>query len=251
MFDDAYVRFTDINEIGDLSKIKTFYLFGEKEDLNRLRAFKADLVDKYGGGFPKKEGRSSEPWLNALAVWGLIVFLMLLFSLYESACLKKEYAVRCILGQNIMVTVIKNILADIISTAVIYVSMSAVLRVFSNVTFKHHWVIFFLLIYLVLNSIISLKSMGIDFRRDLTTGKYNRGILYVNYGVKFLITVITIMVISINFINIEQGYNSYKQKDFFNYHGKFAYYKMSKDVENLENGDEIDEEEHEVSFYPR
>ncbi|MDY2960152.1 MAG: hypothetical protein SOR72_05075 [Hornefia sp.] len=251
VFDDAYVRFTDINEIGDLSKIKTFYLFGEKEDLNRLRAFKADLVDKYGGGFPKKEGRSSEPWLNALAVWGLIVFLMLLFSLYESACLKKEYAVRCILGQNIKVTVIENILTDIISTAVIYVSMSAVLRVFSNVTFKYHWVMLFLLIYLVLNSIISLKSMGIDFRRDLTTAKYNRGILYVNYGVKFLITVITIMVISINFINIEQGYNSYKQKDFFNYHGKFAYYKMSKDVENLENGDEIDEEEHEVSFYPR
>lgn len=243
VFDDVRVKFTDINDVADLSKIKTFYLFGDKEDLNRLRAFKSDLVDKYGGGFPKREGRSSELLLNTSVAWGLIIFLMLLFSFYEAACIKKEYAVRCILGQNIKVLFIKSILTDACSTMIIYVSMSVILSRFSNVSFKYQWVLVFVIIYIILNSLISLNSISINFRRDLTVGKYNHGILYVNYGMKFFITVITIIVISINFINIKQGYNSYKQKEFFNYHGKFAYYKMSKDVENLENDRDIKVEE--------
>ncbi len=243
VFDDVRVKFTDINDVADLSKIKTFYLFGDKEDLNRLRAFKSDLVDKYGGGFPKREGRSSELLLNTSVAWGLIIFLMLLFSFYEAACIKKEYAVRCILGQNIKVLFIKSILTDACSTMIIYVSMSVILSRFSNVSFKYQWVLVFVMIYIILNSLISLNSISINFRRDLTVGKYNHGILYVNYGMKFFITVITIIVISINFINIKQGYNSYKQKEFFNYHGKFAYYKMSKDVENLENDRDIKVEE--------
>lgn len=239
VFDDVRVKFTDINDVADLSKIKTFYLFGDKKDLNRLRAFKSDLVDKYGGSFPKREGRSSELLLNTSVAWGLIIFLMLLFSFYEAACIKKEYAVRCILGQNIKVLFIKSILTDACSTMIIYVSMSVILSRFSNVSFKYQWVLVFVMIYIILNSLISLNSISINFRRDLTVGKYNHGILYVNYGMKFFITVITIIVISINFINIKQGYNSYKQKEFFNYHGKFAYYKMSKDVENLENDRDI------------
>lgn len=125
----------------------------------------------------------------------------------------------------------------------IYISMSVILSRFSNVSFKYQWVLVFVMIYIILNSLISLNSISINFRRDLTVGKYNHGILYVNYGMKFFITVITIIVISINFINIKQGYNSYKQKEFFNYHGKFAYYKMSKDVENLENDRDIKVEE--------
>lgn len=243
VFDDVRVKFTDINDVADLSKIKTFYLFGDKKDLNRLRAFKSDLVDKYGGSFPKREGRSSELLLNTSVAWGLIIFLMLLFSFYEAACIKKEYAVRCILGQNIKVLFIKSILTDACSTMIIYVSMSVILSRFSNVSFKYQWVLVFVMIYIILNSLISLNSISINFRRDLTVGKYNHGILYVNYGMKFFITVITIIVISINFINIKQGYNSYKQKEFFNYHGKFAYYKMSKDVENLENDRDIKVEE--------
>ena len=239
VFDDVRVKFTDINDVADLSKIKTFYLFGDKKDLNRLRAFKSDLVDKYGGSFPKREGRSSELLLNTSVAWGLIIFLMLLFSFYEAACIKKEYAVRCILGQNIKVLFIKSILTDACSTMIIYVSMSVILSRFSNVSFKYQWVLVFVMIYIILNSLISLNSISINFRRDLTVGKYNHGILYVNYGMKFFITVITIIVISINFINIKQGYNSYKQKEFFNYHGKFAYYKMSKDVENRENDRDI------------
>lgn len=243
VFDDVRVKFTDINDVADLSKIKTFYLFGDKKDLNRLRAFKSDLVDKYGGSFPKREGRSSELLLNTSVAWGLIIFLMLLFSFYEAACIKKEYAVRCILGQNIKVLFIKSILTDACSTMIIYVSMSVILSRFSNVSFKYQWVLVFVMIYIILNSLIFLNNISINFRRDLTVGKYNHGILYVNYGMKFFITVITIIVISINFINIKQGYNSYKQKEFFNYHGKFAYYKMSKDVENLENDRDIKVEE--------
>ena len=102
---------------------------------------------------------------------------------------------RCILGQNIKVLFIKSILTDACSTMIIYVSMSVILSRFSNVSFKYQWVLVFVMIYIILNSLIFLNSISINFRRDLTVGKYNHGILYVNYGMKFFITVITIIVI--------------------------------------------------------
>lgn len=71
-FEKQNVTFHLIDYEKNISDINTYYFIGGTEEYNKICAFKAELVDKYGGGFPKEKGSDAETFLNTLAVWGII-----------------------------------------------------------------------------------------------------------------------------------------------------------------------------------
>ena len=111
-FENQNVTFSRIEDEKDLSNINTWYFTGGKEKYNQICAFKSELIDKYGGGFPKEKSPDKSTLLNAVAVWSIIFFIVLAFSLYEVACMRKETMVRVIMGESETRIFLKNVIQD-------------------------------------------------------------------------------------------------------------------------------------------
>ena len=89
-FGSQNVTFSSIAEEKDISDMTVYYLIENESDYDRICAFKSELVDKYGGGFPKEKGSDSDILMDTIVVWAVIFAIILALSLYETACMKKE-----------------------------------------------------------------------------------------------------------------------------------------------------------------
>ena len=226
-FGSQNVTFSSITEEKDVSDMTVYYLIGNESDYDRICAFKSDLVDKYGGGFPKEKGSDSDILMDTIVVWAVIFAIILALSLYETACLKKETMIRVLMGEDILKIFLRSVITDTISFAALFTLMSLILQRVSNVTFKYHWVICMFIAFLILNAIISTRLLRPDYKRDLASGEGDNSLLAINYVLKAVLTIIAIAVISINCGMIHESLKIYEQKDFFRSHDNCSYYKIS------------------------
>lgn len=79
-----------IKRIKRITSYESCYFTDGTKKLVAMRKFKADLVDKYGGGFPHQYGSPNETFLNFAALWSLLIILLLLISSYSIVSEKKK-----------------------------------------------------------------------------------------------------------------------------------------------------------------
>ena len=240
-FGSQNVTFSNISEGKDISDMTVYYLIGNESDYDRICAFKSELVDQYGGGFPKEKGSDSDILMDTIVVWAVIFAIVLALSLYETACLKKEAMIRVLMGEDILKIFLRSVITDTISFTALFTLMSLMLQRVSNVTFKYHWVICMFMAFLILNAIISTRLLRPDYKRDLASGEGDNSLLAINYVLKAVLTIIAIAVISINCGMIHESLKIYEQKDFFRSHDNCSYYKMSYGSDMISESNDPDE----------
>lgn len=226
-FESQNVTFSSIAGEKDISDITLYYLIGNESDYDRICAFKSELVDKYGGGFPKEKDSNSDIPMDTIVVWAVIFAIILALSLYETACMKKEAMIRVLMGEDMLKIFLRSVITDTLSFAALFALMSLILQRVSNVTFKYHWVLCMFIVFLILNAVISTRLLRPDYKRDLASGEGDNSLLAINYVLKAVLTVIAIAVISINCGMIHESLKIYEQKDFFRSHDNCSYYKIS------------------------
>lgn len=226
-FESQNVTFSSISGEKDISDITLYYLIGNESDYDRICAFKSELVDKYGGGFPKEKDSNLDIPMDTIVVWAVIFAIILALSLYETACMKKEAMIRVLMGEDMLKIFLRSVITDTLSFAALFALMSLILQRVSNVTFKYHWVLCMFIVFLILNAIISTRLLRPDYKRDLASGEGDNSLLAINYVLKAVLTVIAIAVISINCGMIHESLKIYEQKDFFRSHDNCSYYKIS------------------------
>lgn len=226
-FESQNVTFSSISGEKDISDITLYYLIGNESDYDRICAFKSELVDKYGGGFPKEKDSNLDIPMDTIVVWAVIFAIILALSLYETACMKKEAMIRVLMGEDMLKIFLRSVITDTLSFAALFALMSLILQRVSNVTFKYHWVLCMFIVFLILNAVISTRLLRPDYKRDLASGEGDNSLLAINYVLKAVLTVIAIAVISINCGMIHESLKIYEQKDFFRSHDNCSYYKIS------------------------
>ena len=226
-FESQNVTFSNISGEKDISDITLYYLIGNESDYDRICAFKSELVDKYGGGFPKEKDSNSDIPMDTIVVWAVIFAIILALSLYETACMKKEAMIRVLMGEDMLKIFLRSVITDTLSFAALFALMSLILQRVSNVTFKYHWVLCMFIVFLILNAVISTRLLRPDYKRDLASGEGDNSLLAINYVLKAVLTIIAIAVISINCGMIHESLKIYEQKDFFRSHDNCSYYKIS------------------------
>lgn len=226
-FESQNVTFSSISGEKDISDITLYYLIGNESDYDRICAFKSELVDKYGGGFPKEKDSNSDIPMDTIVVWAVIFAIILALSLYETACMKKEAMIRVLMGEDMLKIFLRSVITDTLSFAALFALMSLILQRVSNVTFKYHWVLCMFIVFLILNAVISTRLLRPDYKRDLASGEGDNSLLAINYVLKAVLTIIAIAVISINCGMIHESLKIYEQKDFFRSHDNCSYYKIS------------------------
>ena len=139
-FGEVTVKFKYYSDVTDIGKYTSYY-FIDDNNLIDIRNFKADLIDQYGGGFPKQMGSDRETIFNLLAAWSIILGLMILISLYEILYQKKEIAIKVVLGEDLRNIFLKKIISDSISYCLIFCICTVILKNYSYVLFKFSFVL--------------------------------------------------------------------------------------------------------------
>ena len=248
-FGEAEVRFQSFADIPDLSKYDTWYFIGEEKE--SLDAFKASLVDQYGGGFPKKYGSDRETLFNLLAVWGILFGAALLMTLYAVAYQKKETMVRIILGENLGNIFIKNVLADTVCTSFLFLLIPRLLSGFTNAWFKNGFVLLLFILFLCLNGLLYAGILRVRFKRDLADGNRAEGLLAANYSLKIIASILTLLILAGNAATVREAYNLYIQRDFFREHKNYRYCQLNYKPDNKIGKTEEDDMAMNQEFYER
>ena len=224
-FGEVTVKFKYYSDVTDIGKYTSYY-FIDDNNLIDIRNFKADLIDQYGGGFPKQMGSDRETIFNLLAAWSIILGLMILISLYEILYQKKEIAIKVVLGEDLRNIFLKKIISDSISYCLIFCICTVILKNYSYVLFKFSFVLLIFGIFLLINLFLSTLIFIVNFRKHLTLSS-GKGLLSTSYCIKALATILVVFVLTTNTSVIQKSLNLYAQKSFFENHLEYEYIVLS------------------------
>lgn len=222
------VTMEKLENIPDVNEIDNYYLVGT---MTNARAFKKEVIDTYDGNFPKEGYVYFNSIKNIICVWGVGIVFLLLMTLYETALLKKEMAVRFIYGERLRNIVLKRIVLDIIFCVGYSILIALILKYIFNLNIDYQINISGMCIaaYCVLNSLIYLRLLLIEYKSSLSRGKGNRTVLNISYIYKTVIIVVIALVASFCTEMIVEGINFWKQKDFFEEYSRYSYLSISSD----------------------
>ncbi len=213
------VEVYSLNDINDISNLETYSLIGSKDD---KITFKQDLIDKYAGKFPQPAGTNDEIPVM-VGIWLLVVFLILLMTLYEVALMKKEVVVRLVSGEQLSHFIMKNIIRDIAVYSMLLMLSMSIVGMFSEVFYLFSITITVFVIFLIVNSLLYCTMFFTDFKRDIASKQNAKTTLKIGYAYKTTVIVITLIAMSGNVALIWEGVNYYQQKDFFENHSTYSY----------------------------
>lgn len=214
------VEFFDWMDIQDIEKFETYYTIGNDEDIIN---FKKNLVDKYGGRFPKEGYQAINSKFSISIVWTCVISFLLLLTFYEVALQKKSIIVRVTIGEKISQFILKNIIYDGVINLIIFFGLMKILSYYTNTLYLKEFTILSFGIFLVLNSFVYFWLFFTDLKKDIQTQKSAKMILRVSYLYKIITSIMLIITMTGCIELIFDGISCYRQKNFFETHKNYNY----------------------------
>lgn len=212
--------FNDFNEIPDIGKVHQYYVIGEKDDVHQ---FKMELIDKYAGNHPKDGFPDKESKKNIISIWLLITAIALLLTFYDIVLQKKENLIRISMGERISWLVLKNITYDTAAYLGIFALTLLVLSKYTSVYFMFPLSLSMFGMLLLFNALLYVYLYFNNLKEVFSNVKGSKKLLALNYGLKLLTSVVTIMIISSNIGLIFESISLAKQKAFFEDYKDYYY----------------------------
>jgi len=231
-FGNSDVQYMPFKMIDDVSKVSILYYIGNSLQKKNFDNFKAKLINEYGGGFPKLLGNDKETYMNLIGVWGTIISLLLIISLYCALYQRKEIAVRILLGEDIRRIILKNIVTDNFLYILLFIISAKLLSLFSNSYFKIEFVVITFFVFLLANIFMELLVMKIDFKRDIASANNGNNLLTFSYVLKIISTAVAVTILCSNYYLIDSTYNLYQQREFFHSVATYNYVHLSYRPDN-------------------
>jgi hypothetical protein len=225
------VSYRDFSTFEHKERGHDYYLTGEDQNITM---FKQQLVDKYGGGFPRL-GASSNADEIVFVFFSVCLLLILFLTYYEIQLLKKEFSVRVLMGANLTRLIMSQIGLDVVVLTLIYLISFILTSQLHHSLFHVKVQLAGLGIFLVLNSLLYAALWKGNFRQTLSSAG-GKSVLALNYGLKIVMSVLCILSITAMAAFIDQGLNFYKQKDIISSYGEYSYVQLNyRDVSKFED----------------
>ena len=249
-FGKTTVNFKDLEEIEEFSEIEKGYFIGDKNKLVQMKEFKLELITDYGGSLPKLfSSTNKETQMNIVTVWGIVISIILILTLYEVLYMKKEIFIRMVLGEDVRVIFYKSVLTDIFVLTIALISLSVFLGFISNVYFKFKLVLLLLALLYLLVILMNSLILFVNYKRDTSNNINGKNLLSFNYVLKSVTTTLCILVISSNILLFKDVVDQYRQRDFFETHSEYEYFIMSYGLDNKYGKTAEDDEMMKYNFY--
>lgn len=214
-----------------------YYLIGEPD---RLYQFKQALVEKYAGGFPREGAPANEGTVVGMFV-AVVLSLILFLTFYEVQFYKKEVLLRSLMGESIRKIIVKRSIQDVFVFSIIYSLCFIATSPFHHSLFHFKANVITFILFLVLNSGCYLLLLT-GSPRQILSSTHGKRLLTLNYGLKIVVSVLSILAMTAMATFINQGINFYKQKEFIANYKDYSYVQISyRDFEQYNESVEIQE----------
>ncbi len=222
-FGQTDVRFHSYHNLPQSNDSVDYYMIGKKTDIIN---FKAKLVDRYYGSFPKEPTDMLKSTRNnILSIWFVVTVIFLLLTAYEVMYKKKEYAFRMTQGESRLMLYLGNVGTDIFLLAV---ETIIVCFVFSKLTGSVYYMLSVKRIFPILVTLDGFVFADLFFAtpKDVYKSRATaRRVLSFSYFLNGIATVLIVTAISVNVSVVVEAFQFYRQKDdiqrfgnLFNYH---------------------------------
>lgn len=198
-----------------------YYLIGEPDN---LYTFKQALVTNYAGGFPI-EGAPADEGSVVATFLAVVLALLLFLTFYEVQFYKKEVLLRSLMGESIKKIIVKRIVKDVCVFTVIYSLCFIATSPFQHSLFhfKENLITFFA--FLILNSFCYLLLLT-GSPKQILASTHGKRLLTLNYGLKVVVSILSILAMTAMATFINQGINFYKQQAFMSTYKDYSYIQL-------------------------
>ncbi len=140
-------------------------------------------------------------------ICGVCACLLLMMTAFDKKLKEKEEFVKISLGRARYKIVLQNILGDFICFSCIAAALYIILKHFAFVGFMLKTNLALFMLFIILNTVIYIPFKKIDYKKAMYSAGVNENMLSNAYILKALSTILTIAVLSTNFIAIYQNAN--------------------------------------------
>lgn len=199
------VDFADYKDKEIFAETERYYFIGENRQIQLL-----DQSLDYMRSPVKTETEHAYPHL-ILLIWVIIGVLFLILTWLDIHFQKKENFVLISLGKPVWRIILKNIITDFICFSVIFAGLYALIDKFAYIRYEIKNVILICLAMLLLNSLLYLTLLKIDYKEVLYGANLNERIISDGYVLKSISMILTIAVLSCNVILISANFKELKR----------------------------------------
>ena len=203
---DTKIMFKDLKDFRSSEKKLDFHIIGDESDVMR---FQKDLADAYSVTAPEK-GSEGTKEKDVYLMWGLALFLVLLLSAYDVVLQKKENFIKISLGEKISKIIFKNIGIDAAAFALAFCASLLVTSLLTYPFYLFKVSLTMLLTFIVINSLLYFSLYFYDLKKIFSNVKISKNLLSLNYVLKTVSIIVTVIVISSNLVVISEGIDYYK-----------------------------------------
>jgi hypothetical protein len=237
-FTTSDVAFHEMKEfpVKNCTSIK-FSLIGSSKNIEN---FCEELSEEYECG-DLQPGRTMNQEKNILYVsWIIVTVLAFLLTWYEVLLRKKENGIKISLGEKVGSIVLKNTLTDVACYSVAAIAIVGLLLLFTNTMFLWQISLKMFAVMLLVSTLPYLSLYRYKLKEAFSGINESVSLLSASYGLKLVTAVLTILIISSNFMLISEAYTYYTQKDFFRSHSDYSfinvnYNQKGKDNDSMDN----------------
>ncbi|MBD5489719.1 MAG: hypothetical protein HDR13_13175 [Lachnospiraceae bacterium] len=199
-----------------------YYILGCTENAT---AYKAELVDTYGGSLPRPKERDSmqEALKRLIWIWLVVGILIWIQTYYKTIQIRKEIVVRLSLGESIERIVLLHALIDILWYCLCFFATSLILYRIYHCLFLWNYEIIALAVIILGDTIIYASLLRCDLKLGFSGVRMSRKLLNVSYMLKTLLTLAlsvsaaTTIALSTKYIDLE------KQREFYEARKAYSY----------------------------
>ncbi len=206
--------FFDIPDDYMSSRKPLYYMIG---GIDEVSAFKVELINTYGGGFPKQSGydRLKENKNTITAVWIVVVMLMIFQTFYELERDRKKITLNLIFGESAGIIFLKNVISDSAAFSIIFFAIKTILSFITCTQFFSEISYTALVVLLLVNAIVYLGVFRINTKFALSNAINSNKLLTINYILCGASMLVTSLVIAVNFSMINDYIQFDRQESFF------------------------------------
>lgn len=232
-------EFKDFSD-APVAKIYDYWYFASKEELEPM--LRPGMV-RYSGNFRNMPiGDISQR--TTAGIWLIMIVLLLLLTSYDVLYSKKERAIEIILGSDPKYLFIKKLRKDIYSYTIALIASILILLPFTKPLFRWNISLIMYILFSILNGIFLFFGMKIKRVKISKMEKSTNAALKMSLIIKGVTTALTVIFLSTTIGLAIEGYNLYKQRDYYNIQGSYAHVKIEypfdySKVEQLDGSYEI------------
>lgn len=216
------VRFHSFAEFSDLEYGENFISYiGEDEKVQKVYE---EMSAKYDLSYPDFFEATENDWIST--VWVLIVLLVIVMNCVEVIRRKKEVVIRISQGEGVGRIIGKAILTDILLYGIAYFVTRKFVFCFMSGEYNPKLALTIYIIGCLLSVMLYFAFAFYDIRKAFSNVNDAAGVLYLMYGLKCVVTVLTIFTLVTNLDNLYDTFFGSNEQVVMSQYEDYSYFRL-------------------------